>query len=122
MFRLSPQTLVQGFSRTEGIMYLCGLCECYPPFKSSKEFGRVGPPLSLHAGLTIRFSKALETNAFELNTVMVSKVGLATHSPSDGPYMDPYLVHQLEGMSTSRPCYSAITHTSPEAAGSSESG
>ena len=31
--------------------------------------------------------------------VAVSKVGLATHSASDGPYMDTYLVRQTEGMS-----------------------
>lgn len=32
------------------------------------------------------------------NNVSVSKVGLATHSAPDGPYMDTYLVHQTEGM------------------------
>lgn len=31
--------------------------------------------------------------------VSVSKVGLAAHSASDGPYMDTYLVRQTEGVS-----------------------
>jgi len=80
-------------------MYLCGLCERYPPFKSSWVFGRVGfhpPPISTHR-LDL-FSKHLKRMHLGSNIVTVSKVGLATHSASDGPYMDTYLVHQTEGM------------------------
>jgi hypothetical protein len=36
---------------------------------------------------------------FGLDNANVSKVGLATHSALDGPYVDTYLVHQTEGMS-----------------------
>jgi len=39
------------------------------------------------------------------NNVAVSKVGLATHSASDGPYMDTYLVRQTEGKSYSYPSH-----------------
>ena len=88
---------VQGPSRTE-VMYLCGLCERYPPFKSSWEFGRVGlhPPFRVPPDL---LEKHLNRMHLGSGSVSVSKVGLATNSASDGPYMDTYLVRQTEGVS-----------------------
>lgn len=59
--------------------------------------GRISSPTSTHR-LDL-FSKHLKRMHLGSNIVTVSKVGLATHSASDGPYMDTYLVHQTEGVS-----------------------
>lgn len=104
--------------------YLCGLCERYPPFKNSRVFGRVG----FFSPFTRRpeniFPKHLKRMHFEPNNVAVSKVGLAIHSASDGPYMDTYLIHQTEGVlhiAYLPLCHFIIAHTGPETIGSSDS-
>lgn len=56
------------------------------------------------------------------NNVVVSKVGLAARSASDGPYMDTYLVRRTEGASYSVYILPVAAHTGLGTTDSSESG